>query len=216
MPRFVPATLLVAACGIPSSLAAELIESEALPGASVPAGTTLKIEADHEKQQLTSPTALTFDEKGRILITETHRFAEGIEDDRAHLYWYLDDLASKTVADRRALHEKWKEKLPLEKMTAKSELVRRLSDSNGDGTLDDSRVFEDGFNDVLDGTAAGIFAHDGSVYLACIPKLLMLRDGDDDGKADERKTIEEGFGVRVSLSGHDLNGFALGPDGRIY
>jgi quinoprotein glucose dehydrogenase len=26
----------------------------------------------------------------------------------------------------------------------------------------------------------------------------------------------DGFGVRVSFSGHDLNGFALGPDGRIY
>ena len=28
--------------------------------------------------------------------------------------------------------------------------------------------------------------------------------------------MAEGFGVRVSLSGHDLNGFTLGPDGRIY
>lgn len=214
--RLVPVTLLIAAFGHSPSHSAELIESGILPGASAPAGTRLKIEADHEKQQLTSPTALTFDEQGRILITETHRFTEGVEDDRNHLYWYLDDLACKTTADRRALHEKWKEKLPLEKMTAKSELVRRLTDSNGDGSLDESKVFADGFNDVLDGTAAGIFAHDGSVYLACIPKLMMLRDTDGDGKADERKTIEEGFGVRVSLSGHDLNGFALGPDGRIY
>ena len=129
---------------------------------------------------------------------------------------YLDDLAATKTTDRRALHENWKAKLPLEKMTAKSEIIRRLADTNGDGSLDESKVFADGFNDVLDGTAAGILAHEGSIYLACIPKLLMLRDTDGDGKADERKTIEEGFGVRVSLSGHDLNGFALGPDGRIY
>lgn len=216
MARTVPASLFLAACGISASHAAGLVESEALPGVSAPAGATLKVEADHAKHQVTSPTALTFDEQGRVLITETHRFTEGIEDDRSHLYWYLDDLACKTTSDRRALHEKWKEKLPIEKMTAKSELVRILADSNGDGTLDDSKVFADGFNDVLDGTAAGVFANDGTVYLACIPKLMMLRDADGDGKADERKTVEEGFGVRVSLSGHDLNGFALGPDGRIY
>jgi quinoprotein glucose dehydrogenase len=196
--------------------AKDLVDSPALAGAAIPPGVALKIEADFKNQQLASPTALTFDDQGRILITETHRFAAGIEDDRAHLYWYLDDLAAAKTIDRRALHEKWKEKLPLARLTEKSEIVRRLADTNGDGTLDECKVFADGFNDVLDGTAAGIFAHEGAVYLGCIPKLLMLRDTDGNGTADERKTIAEGFGVRVSLSGHDLNGFALGPDGRIY
>lgn len=199
-----------------SARAAGLADSPALPGAAVPEGVTLRIAADHAKHQLTSPTALAFDAAGRIFVTETHRFAHGVEDDRAHLYWYLDDLAARTIADRRKLHEKWREKLPLERMTEKSEIVRRLADTDGDGTPDESKVFADGFNDVLDGTAAGIFEYEGAVYLGCIPKLLMLRDADGDGRAEERKTIEEGFGVRVSLSGHDLNGFALGPDGRIY
>lgn len=196
--------------------AGDLVETPVLAGAAIPPGVALRIEADSQNHQLVSPTALAFDEKGRVFVTETHRFSSGVEDDRGHLYWYLDDLAAKRVEDRRALHEKWKEKLPLERMTEKSEIVRRLADTNGDRTLDESKVFADGFNDVLDGTLAGVFAHEGAVYLGCIPKLLMLRDTNDDGKADERKTIEEGFGVRVSLSGHDLNGFALGPDGRIY
>ncbi len=187
-----------------------------LAGTTIPPNTTLKVEADARQHQLTSPTALTIDDQGRVLVTETHRFANGIEDNRKHLYWLLDDIASSTTADRRALHEKWREKLPLARLTGKSEIVRRLADTNGDGTLDESKIFADGFNDVLDGTAAGIFAHEGTTYLACIPKLLMLRDTNGDGTADERKTIEEGFGVRISLSGHDMNGFALGPDGRIY
>ena len=34
--------------------------------------------------------------------------------------------------------------------------------------------------------------------------------------ADTRKSLQEGYGISVSLSGHDLNGFAFGPDGRIY
>ncbi len=194
-----------------------LVPTAAIAGASIPVDSTLVVEATHEDQQVTSPTALTFDEQGHIYLSETHRFRTGgIEDDRSHLYWYLDDLASMKVSDRRALHEKWKEKLPLESMTSTSEIVRRLADTNGDGKLDESTVFAEDFKDLLDGTAAGVLAYEGSLFFACIPKIWMLRDTDGDGKADERKVVEEGFGVRVSLSGHDLNGFTLGPDGRIY
>ena len=189
----------------------------AIAGASIPVDSTLVIEATHEDQQVTSPTALTFDDQGRIFLAETHRFRTGgIEDARSHLYWYLDDLASMKVSDRRALHEKWQKKLPLEKMTSTSEIIRRLADTDGDGTLDESKVFAEDFKDLLDGTAAGVLAYEGSLYFACIPKIWTLRDTDGDGKADDRKVVEEGFGVRISLSGHDLNGFTLGPDGRIY
>ena len=58
--------------------------------------------------------------KGRIYVAETHRFSEGIEDDRNNLYWYLDDLAARKTADRRALHEKWKAKRSIEELTRKS------------------------------------------------------------------------------------------------
>lgn len=193
-----------------------LVSTEALPGATIPEGSTLKVEADYEGQGIMSPTALTFDEQGNIYVSETHRFRFGIEDDRKHLYWYLDDLAAKTVDDRRKLHEKWKGKVSMEHMTSKSEVIRRFSDSNGDGSFDKVNVFSDSYNDVLDGTGAGVFFYGGSLYFACIPKIYKLRDTDNDGVADEKKVVEEGFGVRISLSGHDLNGFTLGPDGRIY
>ena len=193
-----------------------LISTDALSGATIPEGSILKIEADYKNQKLTSPTALTFDEQGNVYVAETHRFRHGIEDDRNHLYWYLDDLQSQKVDDRRALHKKWESKVSEKYMTEISEVVRRLSDTNGDGNLDQSTVFAEGFNDVLDGTAAGVFYFQGSLYFACIPKIYQLRDTDNDGVSDERKVVEEGFGVRISLSGHDMNGFTLGPDGRIY
>lgn len=193
-----------------------LVVTDVVAGANIPIGSTLKIEATYKDQQITSPTALTFDDQGRIYVSETHRFRAGIEDDRDNLYWYLDDLASKKTSDRRALHDKWKDKLPIEKLTEKTEIVRRLADTDGDGKIDESKVFADGFNDVLDGTAAGVFYYEGSLYFACIPKIYQLRDTDGDGKADKRDVVADGFGVRVSLSGHDLNGFTLGPDGRIY
>lgn len=193
-----------------------LVATPAAAGVNIPSDSTLKIEATYKDQQINSPTALTFDDQGRIFIAETHRFREGIEDDRNHLYWYLDDLASMKTSDRLALHEKWKSKVSLQHMTKKSEFIRRLADTNGDGTLDTAKVFAEGFNDTLDGTAAGVFYYGGALYFACIPKIYMLRDTKGDGTADERKVVEEGFGVRISLSGHDLNGFTLGPDGRIY
>jgi quinoprotein glucose dehydrogenase len=196
---------------------AGLSPSPDLPGASIPTDSKLRVEADFKSQQVTSPTALTFDDQGRIYLSETHRFRFGVEDNRNNLYWYLDDLAAKKTSDRRALHEKWKEKLSIEKLTEKSEVIRRLADTDGDGKLDESTVFAEGFNDVLDGTAAGVFYYDGCLYFACIPKVYMLRAGEGDSKQPpERKVVEEGFGVRISLSGHDLNGFTLGPDGRIY
>ncbi|NNC89239.1 MAG: c-type cytochrome [Akkermansiaceae bacterium] len=101
-------------------------------------------------------------------------------------------------------------------MTEKSEKVRLLQDTDGDGVADVSTIFADGFNDLLDGTAGGIFSMDGTAYFACVPHIWALGDADGDGAADERKPLFSGFGVRVSLSGHDLNGFALGPDGRLY
>jgi len=193
-----------------------LVSSPVIAGSTIPDGSTLKIEATYKGQKIMSPTALTFDEQGNVYVAETHRFRRGIEDDRNHLYWYLDDLQSMKTEDRRALHKKWESKLSHGYMTKETEVIRRLSDSNGDGTLDESKVFSDSYKDTLDGTAAGVFYYDGSLYFACIPKIYKLRDTNGDGTADEKKVIQDGFGVRISLSGHDLNGFALGPDGRIY
>ncbi|MEO8614130.1 MAG: hypothetical protein ABI600_03235, partial [Luteolibacter sp.] len=190
--------------------------TKVVAGVNIPEGSILKIEATYKDQKITSPTAITFDDQGRVYVAETHRFRAGVEDDRGNLFWYLDDLASKTTKDRSAMYEKWKAKITPEYLTTKSEIIRRLADTNGDGKLDESTVFADGFNDALDGTAAGVFYYEGSLYFACIPKIWMLRDTNGDGVADERKVVEEGFGVRVSLSGHDMNGFTLGPDGRIW
>lgn len=185
-------------------------------GVSVPEGTKLRSLADRNQLGVSSPTALALDGEGRIYVTETHRLGRGVEDNRAHLAWVLDDLASQSTADRRALHEKWKDEVPPARMTEHSEVVRVLRDTDGDGSPDAATVFADGFNDVLDGAISGVMEYEGTVFVACIPKLLALRDKDGDGKADERETILDGFGVHVSLLGHDLNGFALGPDGRIY
>lgn len=184
--------------------------------AAVVPGVSFNITGDHKATGVTSPTAIAFGNDGSLYVAETHRFRYGVEDDRNNLYWYHDDLAAKTTADRRALHEKWYSKKSHEWMTAKSEVIRYLGGEQADGSFTKANVFAEGFNDVLDGTAAGVLAWDDTVYFACIPKLWMLHDPKQDGVSAERKVIEDGFGVRVSLSGHDMNGFAIGYDGRVW
>ena len=179
-------------------------------------GATFKISADRKVTGVTSPTAIGFGNDGSVYVAESHRFRFGVEDDRNHLYWYHDDLAAATTADRLALHKKWEAKRSHEWMTAKSELIRHVSGEQADGTFTTNKIFAGAFNDVLDGTGAGVMAWDDTVYFACIPKLWMLQDAKGDGVEAQRKVIEDGFGVRVSLSGHDMNGFAIGPDGRVW
>lgn len=193
-----------------------LVASPVLPGLTVPDGSVVTMFGDNKDFGLYSPTALSIDEQGHVYVAETHRFRYGVMDNRDHLYWLMDDIASQTTADRVAMHEKWQEKVPLADLTTVSEKIRVLIDSDGDGKADKTEIFADNFRDLLDGTAAGIMAFEGKVYFACIPNIWMLEDTDGDLKADERKVLQDGFGVRVSFSGHDLNGFALGPDGRIY
>ncbi len=194
----------------------ELVATPVVAGYNIPKGTTLEMFATREQHGVTSPTAISFDEKGVLYVAETHRLGTGVLDDRAYRFWYHDDLASKTTADRRALHEKWKDKVSIESLTQKSEVVRRLEDNDGDGKADKMTVFADQFNDVLDGTASGVLAYEGKVYFACIPKLHLLEDTKNAGVADKREVIADGFGVHISLSGHDMNGFSVGMDGRIY
>lgn len=193
-----------------------LVQNKIIPHLSVPPGTKVTLFADHKNHQIYSPTAISVSETGEVYLAETHRFRFGVEDNRYNLYWLLDDLASQTTADRAAMHEKWKEKVPLKSLTEKSEKIRILIDNDGDGKADESKIFADEFNNLLDGTAAGIMAFEGDIYFACIPHIWKLQDKDGDHQADKRQSIQDGFGVRVSLSGHDLNGFTLGPDGRIY
>ncbi len=179
-------------------------------------GATFKVTGDHAVTGVFSPTAISFGNDGSLYVAETHRFRFGVEDDRNNLFWYHDDLASQTTADRRAMHEKWKAKKSIEWMTAKSEVIRFLGVDQADGTFKQNKVFAEKFNDVLDGTSGGVLAWDDNIYFACIPKLWMLQDVKNDGTEAQRKVIQDGFGVRVSLSGHDMNGFAIGPDGRVW
>ncbi|MFK7909782.1 MAG: PVC-type heme-binding CxxCH protein [Akkermansiaceae bacterium] len=179
-----------------------------------PKGMTARLFAREPDVQ--DPTALTFDDQNRLYLAETHRFERGVVDNRRNGHWVQDDYELTHPDERLEMYKKYSDKKPLEYFTKYSEKIRVLEDRDGDGKCDFSKIYADGFNHPLDGTAAGVMALDGKIYFACIPHIWMLEDTDGDLVSDKRTSLQYGYGISVSLSGHDLNGFALGPDNRIY
>ncbi len=195
----------------------QLVASDQVAGLEHRPGLEARVVADHARDAVTSPTALAFDGGGRLYVTETHRLGHGVVDDRSIPEHFVEDLASRTVGDRAKLIDKLATGRDEGFFTAKSEKVRWFSEIDPEsGRFSRSGIFADDFDRAIEGTMAGVFAYGDVVYLGNIPEVLALRDADGDGRADERGVIQDGFGVRFSLSGHDLSGFVLGPDGRIY
>ncbi len=187
---------------------------------------------------LENPVAFAFDERGRAYVTETHRIHNdsAVLDNRRRDTWpsaefrrtasparmasiaeeLLDaELANRTLADRAAMLRRYFVG-DLDRFRKDSERIKLITDTNGDGKADDSRVYAEGFNDLLDGVAAGVLSRQGQVWLTSIPSLWWLRDRDGDGAADERKQLSRGYGLRYAFIGHDLHGLRIGPDGKLY
>ena len=49
---------------------------------------------------LANPVAFDFDEKGRLFVSETHRYRTSVLDIRDYMGMLEDDLAARTIEDR--------------------------------------------------------------------------------------------------------------------
>lgn len=179
----------------------------------IPAG--MRTELFAAEPLIANPVAFCIDERGQVYVAETFRQQKGVEDNRGHGNWLIDDLKAQTVEDRIAFFKKHL-KDDVKKYTLEHDRLRLLEDVDGDGRADKATVFADGFNAIEDGTGAGVLAIDGKVFYTCIPKLWLLTDENGDGQADKRVPLYDGFGVRVAFRGHDMHGLIVGPDGRLY
>ncbi len=213
--------------GAASGLAAVRTEIE-------PRGEGLRLRRSEfaSADQVHGPVALTLDDRGRVFVAETYRYeGRGVVDNRGKARRERDDLQTETLEDRRRFLLQWLEDGELAPEYAKrrdlfsdgdnlltkfSEKVALLEDLDGDGEADRRTVFAEGFNDLLDGPAAGVLTGGGAVYFACVPQVWKLTDSDGDGVADQREVLARGFGVRSGWFGHDLHGLTWGPDGRLY
>ncbi|MSR66318.1 MAG: c-type cytochrome [Pedosphaera sp.] len=172
----------------------------------------LKVEVWAAEPLLANPVAFTIDERGRIFVAETFRLHKGITDIRGHMNWLDEELASQSAGDLARLYKKYN----VDGLNDYSERIRLIEDRDGDGKADHATVYAEGFNQSLAGLGAGLLARRGQVWFTCIPDLWLLQDTKGTGVADTRKSLAQGFGVRVGFLGHDLHGLRMGPDGRIY
>jgi quinoprotein glucose dehydrogenase len=170
----------------------------------------LSVELHAAEPLLQNPVALSVDGLGRVHVVETHRYLRSVFDVVTYQpEWLPDDLGLRTVADRRAfLLQKFAADPTV--LTSDTEVLRRLVDVDGDGRADVSEVLLEGFDEPECGPIAGVLARNGEIHVACIPDLVRVKEGGD----SER--LATGFGVHVGVSGHDLHGLRLGPDGRLY
>ncbi|HUS36390.1 MAG TPA: PVC-type heme-binding CxxCH protein [Verrucomicrobiae bacterium] len=196
----------------PKVAAASNEGQDAIRSLQLPPG--FKAELMAAEPHLANPVAFHIDEQGRIYVCETFRLHAGVTDIRGHMDWLDEDLASRTVDDRYAMLKRHVR--DFNSYAENADRLRILFDRNGDGKIDDSKVFADGFKHPLDGLAAGVLARKGDVYLANIPNLWLLKDTNNDGVADFEKSLSYGYGVRFNFIGHDLHGLTFGPDGRLY
>mgnify|MGYP000910466618 CR=1 FL=1 len=199
-------------------LTKEAYDSEAkvrISNFKLPSGVSASLFADSSQTQ--NPSAICFDNQGRLYIAEIHRWRAGVQDIRNEQRLLLDDINNATIADRYTMYEQDQLTRPLSFYTEFTDRIVRIEDTDADGRADNSSVWADGFNAVLDGPGIGLIAgekHD--IYYTNIPHLWHLKDTKGDGKADERTSVQNGFGVRMSISGHDMHGLVWGPDGKLY
>ncbi|MFK7739569.1 MAG: HEAT repeat domain-containing protein [Planctomycetota bacterium] len=176
----------------------------------------LTVDLIAAEPELCNAVAFAIDDRGNFYVAETFRVGDGVFDNRNFMHWLDDDLAARTVADRVA---KYNKHLPAERIQALksySERIRMLADTDGNGTIDRTTVFAEGFTKLEDGLIAGVEPIDGEIWTTLIPKVWRLKDTNNDGIADERHAQFDGFGVHTSLMGHDLHGLIVGPDQRVY
>jgi len=187
---------------------------ESMAGIRIPAGWEIQLYA--AEPDIANVVAFDIDNRGRVYVCETFRQNQGVTDNRAHDdEWVQADLAAQTVQDRIDYHKRLLGDAAVT-YAQHDDRVRRLEDSDGDGKADRSYVLANGFNRLEEGTGAGILVRGSDIYYTCIPKLWKLIDQDDNGVADERVVLSDGYGVRVAFRGHDMHGLVLGPDGRLY
>ncbi|MGM0505840.1 MAG: PVC-type heme-binding CxxCH protein, partial [Bacteroidota bacterium] len=152
----------------------------------------LRVEVFASEPHVVDPVEMVFDETGAVYVMEMSDYPYKpeeleVEDVVGEPSQYPSDPA----------------------ITEAGGTIRRLIDSDGDGVIDDSKLFASG---IKEGTS--ILPWNGGLLVTSAPDILYLKDTDGDGEADHREVLYTGFSTTNVQA--QVTSLRFGPDNWIY
>lgn len=193
----------------------------------------LKLDLWASDSLIADPIAISIDPQGNIYYTSATRQSNSEFDIRSHRNWMTASISFQTIEDRskflrktfsetneegeKALKDLNKDGiLDWRDLTVEKEQIWVVNDRSGDGVADQSSLYLEDFHEEITDVANGIEYSDGVVYLGVGPDFWRTEDLDNDGIADQTKSLSRGYAVHIGFSGHGMSGAIIGPDGRIW
>lgn len=166
----------------------------------VPEG--FRVEVVASEPLISSPSAVCWDEHGRMFVSELHGYnlAGELDIEELNKTGKLDTEVRRVQADKKF------------KDAAKAGtfgVIKLLTDTDGDGRMDHATIFATNLP-----PAYGLVPARGGVIVACAPDIIYFADRDGDGWAETREVLFTGFPTGELERG--INAPQWGDDGWIY
>src|SRR6266536_1751734 len=161
-----------------------------------------RMEVVASEPLIASPSAVCWDERGRMFVCELHGYnlAGQLDIEELNKTGKLDTQVRRVQAD---------EKFKLAAKAGTFGVVKLLRDTNGDGRMDAADLWATNLPPIY-----GLVPARGGVIVACAPDIVFLADRDGDGKAETRDVLFSGFPTGELERG--INAPQWGADGWIY
>jgi putative membrane-bound dehydrogenase-like protein len=161
-----------------------------------------RMEVVASEPLIASPSAVCWDERGRMFVSELHGYnLEGQLD--------IEELNKTGKLDTQVRRVQADEKFVRAAKPGTFGVVKLLTDADADGRMDKSVVWA---RDLP--PAYGLVAARGGVIVACAPDIVYLADRDGDGMPEVREKLFTGFHTGALERG--INAPLWNVDGWIY
>ena len=157
-------------------------------GFQAPSG--FRLEVVTKDLMIESPSAMAFDDSGRAYVAEISPKGRSFD------VWDsipLPDGGKTRIRRRRK---------------SNTDLIKRLTDSDGDGHYDSSEVVVEGVEQ-----PSALLWIKNALYVTALGRLERWNDADGDGRFETRTILIDGFGA---VDARGLSGLTLGADGSLY
>src|SRR6188474_158201 len=163
----------------PSDAPKPLAPEQSAAAFTLPDGFRMEVVAG--EPLIASPSAVCWDERGRMFVSELHGYnlAGQLDIEELNKSGQLDTKVRRVQAD---------EKFKRAAEPGTFGVVKLLRDTDGDGRMDAAEVWATNLP-----PAYGLVPARRGVIVACAPHIVYLADQDGDGKADTREVLFTGF-----------------------